>query len=250
MHDDRSVHIMKRLSRWISGLSSAAALMVVALFATSATAHAAPPSMAPAKITYICQGWPVPTGYVITGSNGFTAACNGAAEYAVTLPVAGMAVCSISPIPNEFVVSSEFFDTTMCGIKELPQTLKGYRLSATAPGVELCSGTSRPTGYVTDRVVPTSQCLGDNAHVLKPLTEGVAACSMSRAPNGYVVTAGTPTANCKDGSITGDYWTFNQVYDGIQVCPFSPIPPGYYVASAVRKTNCYGASFGYVIKKG
>lgn len=239
---------MKCLSKWMSWMSFAAAPIAVALFTSGGAAYAGTAPITTAEITRVCQGWPVPTGYVITASNGFTAACNGLNEYTVSLPAVGMAVCSISPIPDDFVATSEFEDTTMCGTQDVP--VKSYRLSATTPGVAMCSGTSRPSGYVTDNVVPSNQCLGAYAYVLKPLTEGVVACSMSRVPDGYVVTAGVPTASCTDASVVGDYWTFNQVYDGIQVCPFSPIPPGYYVMGTVQKTNCYGASFGYLIKKG
>jgi hypothetical protein len=164
------------------------------------------------------------------------------------MPKAGIAICSISPIPSDFVATSEFEDNAICGTKGMP--VKAYQLSLTAPGVAMCSGTSRPSGYVTDRVVPSNQCLGENTFVLKLLTDGVVACSMSRAPDSYVVTASVPTTICTDAIVVGDYWTFNQVHDGIQVCPFSPIPPGYYVVGTVKKNNCYGATFGYLIKKG
>jgi hypothetical protein len=235
----------KQLAFW---MSSAAALFL-ALFTSNGNARADTTlQMGVSDITQICQGWPVPTGYVITASNGFTAYCNGLNEYTVSVAAAGMAACSISTIPDDFVVTSEFQDSAACGTKEIP--VKAYRLSDVVEGVAMCSGTSRPLGYVVDRVVSSNQCLGAEAHVLKPVTEGVVACSMSRTPDGYVVTAGVPAGNCKDADVTGDYWTFNQVYDGIQVCPFSPIPPGYYVMGTVNKINCYGASFGYLVKKG
>lgn len=222
---------MESLSKRISRVTCTAVLTLTA-FASSDAAHADTPSTFTAEITYVFQGWPVPNGYVITASNGFTAACNGLNEYSVSLPEAAIAICSISPIPDEFVATSEFEDDAMCGTKGMP--VKAYRLSLTVPGAAMCSGTSRPSGYVTDRVLPSNQCLGNNVFVLKLLTEGVVACSMSRTPNGYVVTAGVPTANCTDAILVGDYWTFNQAHDGIQVCPFSPIPPGYYVVGAVK----------------
>ncbi|WP_333679864.1 hypothetical protein [Dyella sp.] len=240
--------IMKMSSKWIMGMSCALAMVFVTLFTPRANARPDDTQVVVSDITTICAGWPVPTGYVITAFNGFTAACNGVSEYSVSLPAVGMAVCSSATLPDGFVATSEFEDTTACGNPSIP--VKSYRLSAVAEGVAMCSGTPRPVGFVTDRVVASNQCLGANAYVLKPVSEGVAACSMSRTPDGYVVTSGTPTGSCTDASVTGDWWTFNQAYDGIQVCPYSPIPAGYYNMGTVQKTDCYGASFGYLLKKG
>jgi hypothetical protein len=114
----------------------------------------------------------------------------------------------------------------------------------------MCNFSVRPTGYVVNRVSNSGQCLGANAYVLQPVAEGVVGCSFSRSPDGYVVTAGQQTASCTDGDLRGDYWTFSQPYDGVNVCPFSPIPTGYYLTGTVTKANCFGASFGYVLKKG
>jgi hypothetical protein len=125
-----------------------------------------------------------------------------------------------------------------------------YRVAAAGNGVAMCNFSVRPTGYVVNRVSNSGQCLGANAYVLQPVAEGVVGCSFSRSPDGYVVTAGQQTASCTDGDLRGDYWTFSQPYDGVNVCPFSPIPTGYYLTGTVTKANCFGASFGYVLKKG
>jgi len=103
---------------------------------------------------------------------------------------------------------------------------------------------------ISRSVSNSGQCLGANAYVLQLVAEGVAGCSFSRSPDGYVVTAGQQTASCTDGDLRRDYWMFSQPYDGVNVCPFSPIPTGYYLTGTVTKANCFGASFGYVLKKG
>lgn len=124
---------MELFLKWISWTSSTAMLIAVAIFASSESALADSAPIATTEITHDCQDWLVPTGHVITSSNGFTAACNGLNEYTVSLPVAGMATRSISPISDDFMATSELEDDAMCGTKNMP--VKAYRLSATATGV-------------------------------------------------------------------------------------------------------------------
>ena len=159
---------------------------------------------------------------------------------------AGLSICGngFSPIPDGFIVTSaSTVDKTTCGGVPI------YQLGVAGPGAVMCSFSPNPTGYVVGQVNSSSQCNGQNARVLKPVTQGVVGCSFSTQLDGYVVTAGAQANNCVDGALRGDYWTYTQVCDGVNVCPYSQQPSGYYLTGTVTKSNYYGASFGYVLKK-
>ena len=81
---------MKNSSKCFFSASLAVAILFCELFTSNGRARADTAPIATLDITNICQGWPVPTGYVITDFDGFTAMCNGLSQYTVSLAMAGM----------------------------------------------------------------------------------------------------------------------------------------------------------------
>lgn len=266
-----------------------------ALFAGLSTLVTAATSLQSAQASHraivqmdpICQGWPMPTGYVIVSVQP-TASCNIAGTsyaYTVELPSEGLTVCNNRTEPAPYVVTrlaastkcAPLFDEgviraaadgmSICGdsMSPIPEgyiatsatntdkvTCNGasiYRIQLAGPGAVMCNFSARPAGYVVNHVNSSNQCLGFNSYTLQLVSERVTGCSFSRLPDGYVVTAGAQTLNCTDEDLHGDYWTFNQPYSGIVVCPFSPVPSGYYLTGAVNSNKCYGATFAYVLEQ-
>jgi hypothetical protein len=197
--------------------------------------------------TTICSNQTIPAGDVVVQVVNDTATCGSfATKYFLSVPSDGLVVCSQSPVPAPYVVTSVQV-SSMCDGPDsynITHPLDNQLICDVSP-IPGANASPVPTGFVVVAVQPSAQaCKSYQQYTLRKVgsLQSLYACYFSPAPQGYVIDYAGPILSCGGGVISYEY---RLPYNNIVVCPFSPIPTGWKKGSNVNTSSCNGQSPGF-----